>query len=95
MTKAEARRQARALRAELDMRQAGRAICENVICCEGDAAAIEAAIRKALSPAFAAKAHSARSPYNGGDTSGKIVRILAEFDFGRPKAFYDAISTER
>ena len=76
-------------------RQAGRAICENVICCEGDAAAIEAAIRKALSPAFAAKAKTARSPYNGGDTSGKIVRILAEFDFGRPKAFYDAISTER
>ena len=76
-------------------RQAGRAICENVICCEGDAAAIEAAIRKALSPAFAAKAKTARSPYNGGDTSGKIVRILAEFDFGRPKVFYDAISTER
>ena len=76
-------------------RQAGRAICENVICCEGAAAAIEAAIRKALSPAFAAKAKTARSPYNGGDTSGKIVRILAEFDFRRPKVFYDAISTER
>ena len=43
-------------------RQAGRAICENVVCCEGDAAAIEAAIRKALSPAFAAKAKTARSP---------------------------------
>src|SRR5699024_508661 len=30
-------------------RQAGRAICENVVCCEGEAAAIEGALREALS----------------------------------------------
>ena len=74
-------------------RQAGRAICKNVICCEGDAAAIEAAIRKALSPAFAAKAKTARSPYFGGDTSGKIVRVLERLAGGSllaaPKPFYD------
>ena len=57
-------------------RQAGRILCANVLSCPGGAAAIETAIRTALTPAFAAKAKTARSPYFGGDTSGKIVRVL-------------------
>ncbi|MBE5038452.1 UDP-N-acetylglucosamine 2-epimerase (hydrolyzing) [Subdoligranulum sp. DSM 109015] len=58
-------------------RQAGRILCTNVISCGGDAGEIEAALRRALSPEFAALAKTARSPYNGGDTAGKIVRVLA------------------
>ena len=49
----------------------------------------EAALRRALTPEFSAVAHAAQSPYNGGDTSGKICRVLAQFDFAKPKTFYD------
>lgn len=74
-------------------RQAGRILCANVLSCPGGAAAIEAAIRTALTPAFAAKAKTARSPYFGGDTSGKIVRVLERLAgsslLAAPKPFYD------
>ena len=74
-------------------RQAGRILCANVLSCPGDAAAIEAALRTALTPAFAAKAKTARSPYFGGDTSGKIVRVLERLAgsslLAAPKPFYD------
>ena len=70
-------------------RQAGRIICQNVLCCAAAAPAIEAALRRALTPEFSAVAHAAQSPYNGGDTSGKICRVLAQFDFAKPKTFYD------
>lgn len=74
-------------------RQAGRILCANVLSCPGGAAAIEAAIRTALTPAFAAKAKTARSPYFGGDTSGKIVRVLERLTgsalLAAPKPFYD------
>ena len=70
-------------------RQAGRAICANVRCCDADEPAIEAALRRALSPAFAPVAAGAVSPYNGGETSEKICAVLAKFDFARPKIFYD------
>ena len=49
----------------------------------------EAALRRAMTPEFSAVAHAAQSPYNGGDTSGKICRVLAQFDFAKPKTFYD------
>ena len=70
-------------------RQAGRAICANVLCCDADEPSIEAALRRALSPAFAPVAAGAVSPYNGGETSEKICAVLAKFDFSRPKIFYD------
>ena len=70
-------------------RQAGRIICQNVLCCAAAAPAIEAALCRALTPEFSAVAHAAQSPYNGGDTSGKICRVLAQFDFAKPKTFYD------
>lgn len=70
-------------------RQAGRIICQNVLCCAAAAPAIEATLRRALTPEFSAVAHTAQSPYNGGDTSGKICRVLAQFDFAKPKTFYD------
>ena len=70
-------------------RQAGRTICANVLCCPADEPAIEAALRRALSPEFAPVAASAVSPYDGGDTSAKICTVLARYDFTRPKIFYD------
>lgn len=73
----------------IGQRQAGRLICANVLCCPAEKAAIETALQKALSPAFAATARTARSPYNGGDTSGKICEVLCRFDFTPVKTFYD------
>lgn len=70
-------------------RQAGRLLCANVIGCSAEAAAIENALRTALSPAFAQQARRARSPYDGGDTSGKICAVLEHFDFASVKTFYD------
>ena len=74
-------------------RQAGRLICANVLGCAPDADAIAETMRKALSPEFAAVAATAKSPYNGGDTSARIVKILETFDFSRPKVFYDGPGT--
>ncbi len=74
-------------------RQAGRPICENVLCCPAEEAAITAAMARALSPGFAAIAKTARSPYNGGDTAEKIVQQLkAALENGllqTVKTFYD------
>ena len=70
-------------------RQAGRLICANVLGCAPNADAIAETMRKALSPEFAAVAATAKSPYNGGDTSAKICAVLRSFDFSAPKSFYD------
>ena len=70
-------------------RQAGRLVCANVLGCAPDADAIAETMRRALSPEFAAVAATAKSPYNGGDTSAKICAVLRSFDFSAPKSFYD------
>ena len=74
-------------------RQAGRILCDNVIGCPGEAGAIETALRTALTPAFAARARAVRSPYYGGDTSGRILAALraalAAPWLRTPKTFYD------
>lgn len=76
----------------IGVRQEGRPICANVVCARDDAADIAAAIAGAVKPAFAAAAHEVKSPYNGGDTSGKITEILARHvrdgDLREPKTFY-------
>ena len=78
-------------------RQKGRIVCGNIVCCKADPESIRAALQTALSPAFAEKARSVKSPFNGGDTSGRIVRRLEEFLAsdapGRPKGFYDGEET--
>ena len=61
-----------------------------MLCCPANASAIEAALRKALTPEFAAQAKQTVSPYDGGPTAEKLVGILLNFDFSRPKTFYDA-----
>lgn len=74
-------------------RQAGRILCQNVLCCPAEQGAIRQALRTALTPAFAARARQTVSPYNGGDTSGRIVAVLEQalYDpaFAAPKGFYD------
>lgn len=77
-------------------RQKGRIICDNVLCCNADEQSIRSAVATALSPAFRRKASGAKSPYNGGETAGRIVAALEHWvqspAFGRPKTFYDAPS---
>lgn len=70
-------------------RQAGRPICENVLCCGALAAEITDTLRTALSSDFAATAKTARSPYCGGDTSGRMLALMQAFDFTAVKRFYD------
>lgn len=73
----------------IGQRQAGRLLCANVLCCPAETDALKRTIQEALSPAFSVKAHTAKSPYNGGDTSGKICEVLRRFDFSTVKRFYD------
>ena len=77
----------------IGQRQAGRIICQNVLCCEANRADIAAALQKALSPAFRQKAAATVSPYNGGDTARRMVEVLEQEmfrpGFGGPKGFYD------
>ena len=74
-------------------RQSGRLISENILCCPAEAAAVGAALQTVLTPAFTQKASAAKSPYNGGDTSGEIVSVLEQFlasgKIYAPKVFYD------
>jgi UDP-hydrolysing UDP-N-acetyl-D-glucosamine 2-epimerase len=74
-------------------RQDGRPVCCNVICCAAQPQAILPAVARALTPAFAAQAKTAQSPYDGGCTSGRIVHALEQElyrpGFGAPKRFYD------
>ena len=74
-------------------RQEGRILCPNVICCDADEKSIRSAVEKALTPAFAQKAKTTVSPYNGGDTSRRMVRGMEHFltgpRCGKPKIFYD------
>lgn len=74
-------------------RQGGRILCQNVLCCSAEVAQITAAFETLISPAFAETAKQTISPYNGGDTAGKIVAIikqaLVDPQWGKPKAFYD------
>lgn len=76
-------------------RQSGRLVCENVLCCDAQSAEISAAICTAASPSFAEMARQVQSPYNGGNTSGKIVAITQEFlqsgVLKQAKIFYDGV----
>lgn len=74
-------------------RQAGRIICDNVVCCPAEAEPLTVAIKWATNREFAEHARKTVSPYNGGDTSGRIVAVLEQalFDerLAAPKGFYD------
>jgi UDP-hydrolysing UDP-N-acetyl-D-glucosamine 2-epimerase len=76
-------------------RQKGRVRAESVIDCEPTAAAISAALEKALSPAFAAVARSVVNPYGDGLACERVAKVLLETDFAAlgPKGFYDGQTT--
>lgn len=78
---------------DIGQRQAGRLRCKNVIHSDMKANEIANAIEMALEPSFAQKAKLEASPYNGGDTSGKIVALLEKYlksgSWKAPKIFYD------
>ena len=74
-------------------RQEGRIICDNVLCCDSQQNQIEAALRTALSEEFRKKAAETKSPYNGGNTSQRMVQAMLEWledpNHNAPKVFYD------
>ena len=78
---------------DIGRRQTGREDAENILHCSLAGDTIVQAIDTALTPAFAARAHRAKSPYNGGDTSGRVAATLLEFlqngKLAKPKQFYD------
>jgi GDP/UDP-N,N'-diacetylbacillosamine 2-epimerase (hydrolysing) len=83
---------------DVGSRQAGRETGANVLRCPLAAGPIADTMTNALDSAFARRAKEVKSPYNGGDTSGKIVRILAGFlesgELKKPKIFYDGPNGE-
>lgn len=78
---------------DIGQRQTGRQAADNVLHCPLDAGAISQCMQEALSPEFATRARQVKSPYNGGDTSGKIVsyirQALEQNLLAGPKVFYD------
>lgn len=74
-------------------RQTGRVMSGNIISCAMGAEAIAGAMTAVRRPAFVQQAKGVKSPYNGGDTSGKIVATLYRFlesgELEKPKNFYD------
>lgn len=73
-------------------RQAGRVRAANVIDVPPEREAVQAAIRRALSPAFAAEARAVRNPYGDGHAAERIVARLREVPLDgrlRRKTFHD------
>lgn len=67
-------------------RQKGRLKAVSVIDCVEDQAAIAAALRRALDPAFRARLAGQALPYGGGRVAERIVALLRETDLGALKA---------
>ncbi len=72
-------------------RQKGRPRAASVIDCAETPAAIEAAIAKALRPAFRAACRRVVSPYGDGEVASEVVRVLKTFPLRNclTKAFHD------
>lgn len=62
------------------LRQRGRMAGDNVIFSDSDTADIDAAISKALSPAFLEQINTMRNPYGDGDSADRAYRMLIEMD---------------
>ena len=63
-------------------RQAGRERAANLVDAAANAEAIEAAIARALNPAFRESLNGMRNPYGDGDTAARIAQLLREVDLG-------------
>jgi len=66
----------------IGMRQQGRERAANIIDVEPDAAAIVAAIERALDSEFRASLDGLQNPYGDGDSAARIVRILESVPLG-------------
>lgn len=78
---------------DIGNRQKGRLTATNVLHCGPTASEISQAIAAVQEPQFVQKARQVHSPYNGGDTSAKIVQALQQHlldgSLLKPKEFYD------
>lgn len=72
-------------------RQAGRAICANVLCCDADEPSIVAALRRALSPAFAPVAAGAVSRITAARPAKKSALFWQNLILQDPKSFMTAL----
>ena len=74
-------------------RQAGRIICQNVICCPAEVERLTVTLKWATNEEFTEYARKTVSPYNGGQTSARILQVLEQalYDprLAAPKGFYD------
>lgn len=74
-------------------RQKGRIAGENTLHCRADAVDIVAAVKKAVSPAFAASIADTTSPYGGENASGTIAATITDYVVNNKiqlqKKFYD------
>jgi len=72
-------------------REKGRIIADNVIDCEFDTESIRSALQTALSGQFKDSLKDMKSPYDKGETSKNIARVLKEYPLPRTtkKEFYD------
>ncbi|MBW5463460.1 UDP-N-acetylglucosamine 2-epimerase (hydrolyzing) (plasmid) [Pseudomonas aeruginosa] len=74
---------------DIGARQKGRLAAESVIHCAADALSIEDALRRALTPEFAESCKKVINPYGAGNTSQRIVHILACSEVNYNKPFYN------
>ncbi len=63
---------------DIGRRQEGRDAPANVIRCGEDTAAIRAAIKQAVSPAFRTVAAAVRNPYGDGDAANRIAEVVTQ-----------------
>ncbi|OYO31202.1 UDP-N-acetylglucosamine 2-epimerase [Janthinobacterium sp. PC23-8] len=76
----------------IGVRQLGRLAAKSVIHCEPDAAAIEQALARALSPDFLDCCSNTINPYGQGNAAGAIVEVLESHTGIFQKHFYDTPS---
>jgi UDP-N-acetylglucosamine 2-epimerase (non-hydrolysing) len=74
---------------DIGARQGGRLAAASVIHCDPTAAAIQAAIAQAISPAFRAACSGVVNPYGRGDAAGRIVQVIEAWAPGPAKRFHD------
>lgn len=77
---------------DIGERQKGRVCAESVVHCGTKKSEIESAVEEALSSGFRNKAKQVINPYEGVDTSKRIIDVIKEYlnqDIGLKKQFYD------
>lgn len=73
----------------IGQRQEGRLAADSVLHCAAEVDAINASLRKGLSPIFREKCRHTRNPYGQGNASQQIVEALSTQPLEALKSFYD------